>query len=109
MFSSLFVCVHVSNFAQNSRTDLHEIFSEGWQCANEQIANFCWRSGSPSVRRDYFPVRHYWEIRKVVNVYLLLMLICQMTALVRRPMAEVCTVLVLLVLKRLVGCCYRTS
>jgi len=36
MFSSLFVCLSVcltvSNFAQNLRTDLHEIFRKGWQC-----------------------------------------------------------------------------
>jgi len=37
MFSSLFVCLSVSNFAEkNFRTDLHEIFREGWQLADEQ-------------------------------------------------------------------------
>jgi len=37
MFSSLFVCLSVSNFAgKNFRTDLHEIFREGWQLADEQ-------------------------------------------------------------------------
>ena len=27
------------------RTDLHEIFREGWQWANEQMVKFWWRSG----------------------------------------------------------------
>jgi len=35
----LFVCLFVG-------TDLHEIFREGWQWANEQIIEFWWRSGS---------------------------------------------------------------
>jgi len=40
MFSSLFVCFSVCLLAtlrKNFRTDLHEIFREGWQWANEQI------------------------------------------------------------------------
>jgi len=28
--------------------DLHEIFVEGWQWANEQMIKFWWRSGSGS-------------------------------------------------------------
>ena len=31
MFSLLFVCLFVSNFAQNVQRDLHEVFREGWQ------------------------------------------------------------------------------
>ena len=40
MFSLLFVCFSVCLLAtlrKNFRTDLHEIFREGWQWANEQI------------------------------------------------------------------------
>jgi len=44
-----------------------------------------------------FWIRHYWEIWKVVNGHSF-MLIRQMAALVRRALAEVCTVSVLLVL-----------
>jgi len=44
-------------------------------------------------------IHHYWEIRKVVNGHnLLLIMIRQMAALVRRALAEVCTVPVLLVI-----------
>jgi len=39
-FSSLFVCLSVSNFAQKIRTDLHEIFRKGSQWANEQVIKF---------------------------------------------------------------------
>ena len=46
MFSSLFVCLFVSNLVQkNFPTDLHAIFREGWQWANEQMIKFWWRSG----------------------------------------------------------------
>jgi len=31
---------------QNVRTDLHEIFREGWQWAVEQMIKFWWRSVS---------------------------------------------------------------
>jgi len=30
----------VSNFAQKLQTDLHEIFREGWQWANQQLVSF---------------------------------------------------------------------
>ena len=49
MFSSLFVCLFVCLLAtlrKNFQTDLHEIFRESWQWANEQMAKFWWRSGS---------------------------------------------------------------
>ena len=47
-----------------------------------------------------FQIRHYWEIRKVaINGHnLLVILICQTVALVRRALAEVCTVPLLLIL-----------
>jgi len=35
--------------------DLHEIFSKGWQWANEQLIKFSWLFGSPSGYRDCFP------------------------------------------------------
>jgi len=44
-----------------------------------------------------FRIHHYWEIRKVVNGHSFI-LIRQMAALVRRALAEVCIVPVLLVL-----------
>jgi len=43
MFSSLFVCLSVfllATLRKDFRTDLHEIFREGWQWANEQCLNF---------------------------------------------------------------------
>jgi len=33
----MFVCLFVSNFAQNFGMDLHEIFREGWQWINERL------------------------------------------------------------------------
>jgi len=77
--------------------DLHEIFSERWQWANEQAIKFWWRSGSPSGYRDCFPdsfvtIGRYGKWLTDIN--LLLILIRQMAALVRRALAEVCTELV---------------
>jgi len=43
MFSSLFVCLCVSNFSQKLQ---NEIFREGWQWATERMIKFWWRSGS---------------------------------------------------------------
>jgi len=43
MFSSLFVCLSVCLLAtlpKNFETDFHEIFSEGWQWAIEQMIKF---------------------------------------------------------------------
>jgi len=40
---------------ENFYTDLHEIFTEGWQWAIEQMVKFWWRSGSMSGYRDCFP------------------------------------------------------
>jgi len=53
-------------------TDLHEIFRESWQWASEQMVKFWWRSGS--------------RIRIRIRI----------ATLVRRALAEVCTVPVLL-------------
>jgi len=56
--------------------------------------------GDPNHRLDagiVFRIRHYWEIRKVANGHSFI-LIRQMAALVRRPLAEVWTVPVLLVI-----------
>jgi len=47
--------------------DLHEIFREGWQWPMNKSLNF---GGDPDHRLDtgiVFRIRHYWEIRKVVN------------------------------------------
>jgi len=53
--------------------------------------------GDPDHRLDtgiVFRIRHYWEIRKVVNGHSFI-LIRQMAELVRRALTEVCTVPVL--------------
>jgi len=50
----LFVCL-LAALRENFRTDLHKIFREGWQWANEQTVKFWWRSGSLSGYRDCFP------------------------------------------------------
>ena len=76
MFSSLFACLFVCNLRKDVPTDLHEIFTDGWQWANEQTIKFWWRSGS----------------RIQIRVRL------RIATLVRRTLAEVCTVLVLLVM-----------
>ena len=62
----LFLCLSATS-RKNFRTDLHEIFREGWQLATEQRSTF---GGDPAHRLDtgiVFRIRHYWEIRKVVN------------------------------------------
>jgi len=63
---------------KNFATDLHEIFREGWQWANEQLVKFWWRSGS--------------RIRSCIQIPI------RIATLVRRALAEVCTVPVLLIL-----------
>jgi len=83
---------------------LHEIFRKGWQWAIEEIVKFC---GDPDHRLDariVFRIRPYWEIRKVVNGHSFI-LIRQTAALVRRALAEVCTVPVpvVVLLPRFVG------
>ena len=61
--------------------------------ANEQVIKFWWRPDNRLDRGTVFRIRHYWEIRKVVNGHSF-MLIRQMAALVRR---KVCIVPMLLV------------
>jgi len=61
--SIVVVCLSVSNFAPNFRTDLREIFREGWQWANEQMIKF---GDDPDHLLDteiVFRIRHYWEIQ----------------------------------------------
>jgi len=41
----MFVCL-LATLHKKFLTDLHEIFREVWQCANEQMIKFWWRSGS---------------------------------------------------------------
>ena len=50
----LSVCL-LATLRKNFRTDLHEIFREGCQWADEQIVKFWWRSRSPSACMDCFP------------------------------------------------------
>jgi len=70
-------------------------FREGCQWASEQVVKF-WRRPE-SGYRDCFPDSALlgWYIRKVANGHSFIS-ICQMVALVRRALAEVCTVPVLL-------------
>ena len=71
----LFVCLFVyllATLRKNFRTDLHDIFRESLQWANEQVVKFRCRSGSRN----------------------------RMATLVRRALTEVCTVPVLLVIIR---------
>jgi len=70
VFVGLFVCL-LATLRRNFRMDLHEKFREGWQWASEQMIKFWWHSGS--------------RIR------------IRIATLVRRALAEVCTVPVLLV------------
>jgi len=64
--------------------------------ANEQTIKFRWRYGLRLDTGLVFRICHYWEVRKVVNNGYSFILIRQMAALVRRALAEVCTVPVLL-------------
>jgi len=66
MFVCLFICL-LATLRKNFRTDLHEIFREGWQWASEQMMIFWWRSGYRLDTGTVFRVRHSWEIRKVVS------------------------------------------
>jgi len=120
------VCLSVCNFVQkNGRTDLHQIFTEGCRWANEQMRKFWWRSGSPSGYRDCFPDSSLLgDTESGTNRLRCATLQCRactsrhrhtmhrypslrhrpttdsgtdITTLVRRALAEVCTVPVLLV------------
>ena len=83
---------------KNFQTDLHEIFRE---CCNGPLNKRLNFGGDPDNRLDtgiVFQIRHYWEIRKVVNGHKsAAILIRQMAALVIRVLVEVqvCTVSVL--------------
>jgi len=71
---SLSVCL-LATFRKSSRTDLHEIFRKSWQWAGEQMIKFCWRYGS--------------RIR--IRIWI------RIATLVRRGLADICIVPVLLV------------
>jgi len=61
------VCLFVSNFSKNFRTDLHEIFRKVGNRPMNRWLNF---GGDPDHRLDIeivFRIRQYWETRKVVN------------------------------------------
>jgi len=75
--SVCFFCL-LATLCKNFQTDLYEIFREGWQWASQQTINFWWRSGS--------------RIRMRIRIRF------RIATLVRRALAEVCTVPVLLVL-----------
>ena len=48
-YAIVVVCLSVCLLAtlrKSFRTDLHEIFREGWQWANEQMVKFWWQSAS---------------------------------------------------------------
>ena len=48
------VCSSVTaTLRKRIRTDLHEIFREGWHWDTEQVIKFRWRSRSPSEYRDF--------------------------------------------------------
>jgi len=91
------------------QTDLHEIFRADWQWANEQMIKFWWQSGYRLDTGIVFRIHHYWEIREVVSTdcderrcsaqhALAGITIATMTSLRHWPLAEVCTVPVLLAL-----------
>jgi len=64
----LSVCL-LATLRKNSGTDLHEILREGWQWATEQKTKF-WLAFRITVWiqiQVFFPIRHYWEIRKVAS------------------------------------------
>jgi len=85
---------------KSCRTDLHEIFEK---VGNGPMNRRLIFGGDPDHRLDtaiVFRIRHYWEIRKVVNGHSFI-LIRHMAVLVRRALAEVCTVPVLLVMAAL--------
>jgi len=63
LFVCLFVCL-LATLCKNVRRNLHEIFSEGWQWANEELIKF---GGNPDHRLDpgiVFRIRCYCEIGK---------------------------------------------
>jgi len=73
------VCL-LATLRKNLTTDLHEIFREGWQWISEQTIKFWWQSGSRIAIRTRIAI------------------------LVRRALAEVCAVPVLLFFLFFVPC-----
>jgi len=65
----LSVCLSVSNIAQKLLNGFAQNLQGGWQCASEQMIKLWWQSGS----------------------------LIRITTLIRRALAEVCTVPVLIV------------
>ena len=62
----LFLCL-LPTLRQNFHTDLHEIFREGWQWASEEMINFGGSADHHLGTCVVFRIRHYCDIRKVVN------------------------------------------
>ena len=104
------VCLSVCLLAtlhNNFRLDLHEIITDVWQWPMNKWLNF---GGDPDHRLDtwiVFRIRHYWQIGKVVSTDCTArrcsglraptgIAIATITSLRHRPLAEVCTVPVLL-------------
>jgi len=80
---SLFVCLFVfvcllATLRKNFQTNLHEIFTQGWQWAIEQIVKFWWRSGSR--------IRIRIRIRNQIRIWI------RIATLVKCALAEVYTV-----------------
>jgi len=106
-----FVCL-LATLHKHVRTDVREIFTEGWKWADEQMIKSWWRS--VSYRLDtgiVFRIRYYWEIQKLASTNctarrcsgghaLSGIAIATMTSLRHRPLVEVCTVPVLLVFNK---------
>ena len=98
MFSSLSVCLFVcwQLCAKTSERICMKFSGKVGNGPTNKRLNF---GGDLAHRLDIeiiFRIRHYWEIRKVVNGHSFIR-ICQMAALVRCALEEVCTVPVLLV------------
>jgi len=81
----LFACLLIT-LCKNFRTDLHEIFTKGWQWASEQTIKCWWRSGSGIRITD--PAHGS-------------------RTLVRRTLVEVCNAPVLLAIPLFMPICYR--
>jgi len=68
MFSPLFVCLSVSNFAEKTSKRICMKFS--WKMGNEPVnkwLNFGSNPGHHLNTGIVFRIRHYWEIQKVVS------------------------------------------
>ena len=111
MFSSLFVCLSVSQFVclsatlrKNSRTDLNDIFTEGRQWPMNKWLNFRGDPITASGYRDCFPDSSLLgDTESGINRLHCATLQCwagitiaTVTSLRHRPLAEVCTVAVFL-------------